>query len=154
MWLIAIRRSRAGPELPARSQRAAGCRLPCLVVAEHHAAAIGFDPVKDQLQDAVEHFAQIVGASDRDRGQVHDFQRAVAVGLALRPTQALESDTRVGELGNDSAAVTLLALEHDVDSVCRIHRAGLTRAREDHQRGADLDPIATEQSVAGPPAGR
>jgi len=57
-----------------------GRQLLGLAVDQHDATAIGFDPLEDQFQDALEQLVDVQGMTDGQRRAVHHLQVAAGAG--------------------------------------------------------------------------
>ena len=122
-------------------------------VHEHDAAAVGLDPLEDQLHDPLQQLVDVQRVADGQRRAVHDLQ------VAPRPGEPGVLRHVVGPQLEDAAPLGLRKRADDPRLVCGpLGRSNIDRAREfflglvrrageEHQRAAELHLIAALQDV-------
>ena len=127
-----------------------GLKLLGLLVEQHDAAAVGLDPIEDQLHDAIEQLIDVERMADGQRRAVHDLQ------IAAGPRQPGAATVLVFELkqlaafllahrAHDARALGGLAPSDDVDLVRQVVGHVLAGIGEQHRRAANLQLVARGQ---------
>ena len=112
-------------------------------IEEHDAAAVGFHPLEDQLQDAAEQLVDVERMADRERRPVHHLE--VAAGpcqpAVVRILGGGQGDRVVfPHRADDPRPVGGVGGRHDVDG--RKRRRVFAVFGVDEHRPADPDPVA------------
>ena len=119
-------------------------------VQEHHAAAVGLDPLEDQIHDPLQELVDVQRVAHGQGRAVHHLEVAPArasqevcggLGVALQDTAAL----LVRQRADDPRLVPGELRQGDVDLCGEVFAGVLGGAGEEHQRAADLHLVAAGQ---------
>lgn len=123
-----------------------------LRIQEQEAAAIGVNPLKDQVHDPPQKLVDVQRMADRQGGAVHDLEIAAGAGepIALRLVEVGGEKLAAFVLAHgadDSRALGIAAVGNDLDVFVatggRVLAAGV-----EHDRAAELDLVASGELVA------
>ena len=122
-----------------------------LLILEHDATTIGFDPFEDQFHDPVQQLVDIQRVAHGQGRAVHDLKIAASSRQprTFRFVEAADDLAAffVADRADDSRPGRACRLPNDVDFVSQAERRRIIAAGEYHQGPPQLYPVAAYQRV-------